>query len=100
MKFLRDLFDGVKALGRRETWHQLGKTIGLLDPERLDAVREQAKEGWDDAKSGKRGDLLSNVVGLASKTPVGLAATAAAEKLFSGDLKGAKEVASNFVKKG
>ena len=54
MKFLRDALEGLKSFGRRETWHQIGKGIGMFaDSDKRQKIFQQAKEGVDDAKAGK-----------------------------------------------
>jgi hypothetical protein len=101
MKFFRDALEGLKAFGKRETWHQLGKGIGMFaDGDKRQKIFQQAKEGLDDVKAGKHGEALGSFVKLASKTPVGVAANEALDGLATGDYGKALNAARSQIKSG
>jgi hypothetical protein len=101
MKFFRDALEGLKSFGRRETWHQIGKGIGMFaDNDQRQKIFQQAKEGVDDVKAGKHGEALGSFVKLASKTPVGAAATETLGALAEGDYGKALNSARSQIKSG
>ncbi len=101
MKFLRDALEGLKSFGRRETWHQIGKGIGMFaDSDKRQKIFQQAKEGVDDVKAGKHGEALGSFVKLASKTPVGAAANETLGALAEGDYGKALNAARSQIKSG
>jgi len=84
------MWDGLKALGRRETWGQAIKAGGILaDAGKRQAVLGQAQEGLDKVKAGEHGALLGHIVNLTAKTPIGAAANATLEAAAKGDYGGA-----------